>query len=292
MTEDILSSDVFYLTAANARLEEGANKRYLLRIARGGDCASESGVTVKISDLTAKYGKDYTVSVYGGEEAYNPDGNQSLIERMEGEEYTESELKTEEEYAEMLKNDEELQQATEQGVQKAIDYIEEQSGLLSAEEAADGDGETLSVSPLQRARAAYTGVEGAPQAVTSTTDTVQQIQQMANVVTNVVVGATLTVGFAEGEKEKYIAIDVDDNDEGDGDRRFFFMLANPYGTTTNSASSSCAFTIADDEVQPPSKVGFTEETYSAEGDSVTVEIKREGALTVAKSDVPCACRLG
>ncbi len=292
MTEDILSSDVFYLTAANARLEEGANKRYLLRIARGGDCASESGVTVKISDLTAKYGKDYTVSVYGGEEAYNPDGNQSLIERMEGEEYTESELKTEEEYAEMLKNDEELQKATEQGVQKAIDYIEEQSGLLSAgqaEEAADGDGETLSVSPLQRARAAYTGVEGAPQAVTSTTDTVQQIQQMANVVTNVVVGATLTVGFAEGEKEKYIAIDVDNNDEGDGDRLFFFMLANPYGTTTNSASSSCAFTIADDEVQAPSKVGFTEETYSAEGDSFTVEIKREGALnTIAAAHLTTA----
>ena len=35
MTEAILSSDVFYLTAANARLEEGANKRYLLRLARG-----------------------------------------------------------------------------------------------------------------------------------------------------------------------------------------------------------------------------------------------------------------
>ena len=214
-------------------------------------------------------------------EAYNPNDNESLIERMEGEEYTESELKTEEEYAEMLENDEEMQQATQKGIQDVIDYMEEESGLLSAEQAkkaANEDGETLSVSPLQQARAMYTGVEGVPQTVTSTTDTMQQIQQMANVVTNVVVGASLTVDFAAGESEKYIAIDVNDNNKGDGDRHFFFMLAAPYGTTTNSASSSCAFTIADDEEQAPSKIGFTEETYSAEDDSVTVEIKRDGAL--------------
>lgn len=40
MTEEILSSDVFYLTAANAQLSEGANERCYLRIGRGGDSLS------------------------------------------------------------------------------------------------------------------------------------------------------------------------------------------------------------------------------------------------------------
>ncbi|MDD6763498.1 MAG: Calx-beta domain-containing protein, partial [Clostridiales bacterium] len=282
--EDILSSDVFYLTAANARLNEGANERYLLRLARGGDCDSESGVTVKISDLTAKYGRDYTISVYGSDvEADSPENNESLIERMEGEEYTESELKTEEEYAEMLKENDELREQTADAVQNAVDYIEEESGALESESSsADSDNstadETVSINPLQQARQTYTGVSGEPQRITSTTDTMQQIQQMANVITNAVVGANITVDFAAGESEKYISIDVKENHEGDGDRYFYLMLAAPYGTTTNSAASSCAVTIIDDEEQAPSEIGFAEKAYSASGDSVTVEITREGAL--------------
>ncbi|MGN1086475.1 MAG: hypothetical protein ACI4Q5_05530 [Porcipelethomonas sp.] len=51
MTEEILSSDVFYLTAANAQLSEGANERYYLRIGRGGDSLSAASVNVKIAEM-------------------------------------------------------------------------------------------------------------------------------------------------------------------------------------------------------------------------------------------------
>ena len=74
-----------------------------LRLGRGGDCSSASGVTIKISDLTAKYGEDYTISVVGSDaEVDTPDDNESLMERMEGEEYTESELVSEEDYLAQL----------------------------------------------------------------------------------------------------------------------------------------------------------------------------------------------
>ncbi len=285
MEEGILNSDVFYLTASSAQLKEGANERYLLRLARGGESATDSTATIKIADLSARYGKDYTISVVGSDaEVDNPSDNESLIERMEGEEYTETELKTEEEYSEMLENDEELQKATEQGVQDVIDYLEDASGVLSTENTNEGEAtptdgsETVSTDPLQQARATFTGVEGEPQNVTSTTDTMQQIQQMANVMTNAVVGATLKVDFAAGESEKYIAIDVKDNNDGDGYRYFFLMLGAPEGTTTNSASSSCSLTIVDDEEQAPAKVSFTESSYDVSEDSVTVEIKRDSAL--------------
>lgn len=319
--DDILSTDVFYLASASAQLQEGANERYLLRIARGGDCASASGVTVKIADLTAKYGEDYTISLVGDDtEVDNPENNESLIERMEGQEYTESELLDEEEYMAKLQDDDELYNATVDAYNSAINYIESESGILPEQteeaeetetatemtdastesvtepeetntdeaEADAGRGETaaevtdsaeqVNTNPLQQARSVYTGVSGEPQRVTSTTDTYAQIQQMANVITNAVVGATLTVDFAEGESEKYIAIDVLDNGDGDGDRYFYLMLAAPYGTTTNSAASSCAVTILDDEEQAPSEISFTQGEYSAEGDSVTVEITRTGAI--------------
>lgn len=396
--EDILSSDVFYLASTNAQLYEGANERYLLKLARGGDASSASGVTVKISDLTAKYGEDYTISVVGSDaEVNDPDDNESLIERMEGEEYTESELVSEEEYLAQAEDNDELYNGTVEAVNDAIEYIESESGVAEeseenaeavqedggqeqpAEEAGESTeneygaveqqiqgpfvpeipvlepasgtetsdsvpeeesrdtaandveqvdtqtaeavqpftqlgkiaddaetgnetetaadtsgttvqtaetayGETVSTDPLQQARSIYTGISGEPQEVTSTTDTFRQIQDMANVVTNAVVGATLTVDFAEGESEKYLAIDVNDNGDGDGIRYFFLMLAEPYGTTTNSAASSCAVTILDDEEQAPSVVSFTESSYHPEGDTLTVEIVREGALnTIAEA---------
>ena len=313
--EEILASDVFYLTAGAATLEEDGGT-YLLRIARGGDCASYSGVTLRIADFTAKYGKDYTVSLLeGGEKADSPRENESLLEQMEGSEYTETPLLTEEEYAEMLASDSELQTQMEQGVQDAIDYIESQvsdgeaaekepytledvkAAVTEQTDAAEEETSAAAVketpatpvnnagNDLQAARALYTGIDAEPQKVTGSADTLQQIQDMADVISKAVVGATLQVEFAPGESEKHIAIHVKDNNRGDGDRYFYFMLSEPTGTTTNSAASSCAFTILDDEEQTPSQVSFTQSVYQAEDgqDTVSVEIVRKGALNTIAS---------
>lgn len=302
MEQDILSNDVFYLATASAQLREGAGERYLLRLARGGDASTAAGVTVKISDLTAKYGRDYTISILDSKEKVeNPSDNESLLEMMEGEEYTESELVTEADYLSQMEEDDELYQATVDAYNDAIEYIESESGVdvsedpdtentpaAQPEESVEGEnsdvGATEYTDPLQQARSLFTGISGQPQQVTSTTDTFQQIQDMANVITNAVVGATLTVDFAAGEQEKYLVIDVKNNWEGDGTRYFYLMLGAPYGTTTNSAASSCAFTILDDEEQAPSVVELGESSYYAEGDTLTIEVVRDGALnTIAEA---------
>lgn len=99
MTEEILSSDVFYLTAANAQLSEGANERYYLRIGRGGDSFSVARVNVKIADLTAKYGEDYEIYLLDGDtEVENPEDNQSFVEMMEDEECTVTPIIEEDEF--------------------------------------------------------------------------------------------------------------------------------------------------------------------------------------------------
>lgn len=120
---------------ASAQLREGAGERYLLRLARGGDASTAAGVTVKISDLTAKYGRDYTISILDSKEKVeNPSDNESLLEMMEGEEYTESELVTEEDYLSQMEEDDELYQATVDAYNDAIEYIESESGVDVSED--------------------------------------------------------------------------------------------------------------------------------------------------------------
>ncbi|MBR4720577.1 MAG: S-layer homology domain-containing protein [Clostridia bacterium] len=274
--DSILESDVFYLASTTAKLNEGANERYLLRVARGGDAAEEAGVNIKISDMTAKYGKDYTVSVFGtGETVKNAAESKSLMEMMDGEEYTQSELKSDEEFYGIMEGDEELQKQTEEAMQGAVDYIEEKSGLkdsvsdYTADDVSDDYAEVLKL---------YSGVEAYPQKLTSSTDTMQQIQQMANVVTDAVIGADLVLNFEVGEKEKYLVIDVKDNNKSDGDRYFYIMLGAPFGSTTNSAASSCALTIADDEEQEEAKISFSEKKYTADGKNLQITVTRKGAI--------------
>lgn len=195
---------------------------------------------------------------------------------MEGEDYTVTPMIEEDEFNEMAEEDVELQQSAQEAINESVKFIEESAGLTPAE-SADGS-ETVSIDPLQQARATYTGLDGEPQNVTATQDTFLQIQEIADVLTTAVVGANLKVDFAEGEDSKYIVIDVDDNLKGDGDRYFYLMLSDPSGTTTVSAASSCAMTIMDDEEQAPSEVSFGECYFNESYDTLTVEIKRNGAI--------------
>lgn len=280
MTEEILDSDVFYMASSVIRLEEGAGARYYVRIGRGGDCVSAASVNVKIADLTAKYGEDYEISLLGSKEKVeNPENNKSLLERMEGEDYTETPMIDSEEASEKFSEDEELQNGAVESLNETVAYIEEAAGLSgeTAAETADGS-ETVSTNPLQQARAAYTGIDGEPQNVTASQDTYQQIQQIADVLTTAVVGANLRVDFDEGVSSRYLVIDVKDNDEGDGNRYFYLMLSSPEGSTTISSASSCAGTIVDDEEQAASEVSFGDYSINEEKDTLTVEINRTGAI--------------
>ena len=269
--EDILANDLFYLASTSATLREGANETYLLRVGRGGGAETESSVLIKISDMTAQYGKDYTVSVPDGSaKVVVPENNCSLMDLIAGQSFELTELKDEEDAEAIFAEDEDGMAAAEAGVLEALNYLTERSGV-------DFDADALD--PVQQARNLYTGVEGSSQRVTATEDMFQQIQDIADVMTEVVPGAGVVLTYAPGETEKLLEITVKDNHESDGDRMFFLILSETEGTTTNSAASSCAFTIADDEEAVLSVISFSAETYSEiEDGMVTVTLHREGAL--------------
>lgn len=270
--EDILANDLFYLASTSATLREGANETYLLRVGRGGGAETESSVLVKISDVTAEYGKDYTVSVLDGSAKVEvPEGNVSLMDLIAGQPFELTELKDENEAEAILTEDEEGMAAAEAGVAEALNYLAERSGLA--------DAELAELDPVQQARNLYTGIDGSSQHVTASENTLQQLQRVANVMTEVVPGAGVVLTFAPGETEKLLEITVKDNDESDGDRMLYVILAETDGSTTNSAASTCAVTIADDEEQILSVVSFSQDTYSEITDGMaTVTLHREGAL--------------
>ena len=270
--EEILNSDVFYLASTAATLQEGANASYLLRVGRGGAAESESSVLIKISDMTAQYGTDYTVAAQdGAAEVVLPEENFSLLDLFQGTEYEQSELKPEDEAEALLNEDPEAMEEAQRNYAEAFNILADLAGI-------EGDGET-ELDEVSQARNLFTGVEGTNQHLTTSGDSMQQLQDVADLMTTLVPGAEIRLTFAPGEKEKFLLITPKDNHEGDGDRTFYLILSDPTGTTTNSAASSCACTIADDEAQTPSVMRFSQDTFTEIRDGMLrVTVEREGAL--------------
>ena len=384
--EDILDHDVFYLATQSAAIPENGGGVYLLRVGRGGSADSESTVLVKIADMTAKYGEDYIVRVRDERtKVENPEDNLSLMEMIEGSDFEQQTISDSDDFADMMENDPDAQAAYQEGVEAALDFLDEASGLkekyseenpysealaeLYGEEqpedtsptepveagddsttpaaleldvdiapaeheetdpaegagssgdaeaapddvySVDADVEAIPVEdkdadlyagaipavkngeiitivgedegedydPVQAAANLFTGENATAQRLTTDGDMMQDLQSIANVMTNVVVGASVELTFAPGETEKYLEIVPKDNHKGDGDRMFYIILGAPSGTTTNSAASTCAFTIVDDEEQEPAVVSFSDAEYYYDGvsESVTVTVNREGAM--------------
>ena len=258
---EVLANDVFYLASTTAALQEGQNTNYLLRVGRGGSAESESSVLVRISDVTTKYGQDYTVRVKDGSGAVHvPENNDSLLDRMLNTPYEVTDLVDDEGAQERIANDPEAQASLREQI----------AALTGAQE---------DLSPVEQARNLYTGIDAGTQSVGTTQDMMQDLQQMADLMTSAVPGVELLLTFAPGETEKQLLIAPNDDNEGNGDRYFYVILSETEGSTTNSAVSTCAVTIYDDEEQAPSTLSFTQENYSEiEDGMVTVTVRREGAL--------------
>ena len=98
--------------------------------------------------------------------------------------------------------------------------------------------------------------------------------------TDAVVGTSTELVFRPGEREKYLEIVPIDNRIGDGNRMFYIVLGPPSGTTTNSAASTCAVTILDDEPREIAAVSFASDLFvhNPGNETVTVTVERIGDL--------------
>ena len=273
MPEEILSADTFYVGTTSADLQEDYAAPYLLKIGRGGDAAEKASVTLKITDATASYDKDYKVSCQGKfftKKADNPKDNESLLDIIaENEILSETPIGDDEDQAESM------QQAVEEIKEKVAAEDEE-----AAKEETASEIEEQPANVLRDAKEAMSGETSDRGDVTASgNDLVDVLSQTANSLTNLVQGATLQVDFAAGEAEKYVEIATIDNDESDGDRIFYVTLAEPSEGYTNSMVSESMFTITDDEPLQNAVISFEKASYTTKGGKLTVVVKREGAIS-------------
>ncbi|MDR1692623.1 MAG: hypothetical protein LBR72_04630, partial [Oscillospiraceae bacterium] len=275
---EILAGSLFYIKTTDANLAENAGAVYLLPIGRGGDPSGPASVSVRISDMTAKYGSDYLVR-FRGKKPLNPPDNESILEIIaessENGELTESPFVSEEEFADLLESVEDPaieEPAVEEPVAEPPAEEEYTIEALPAFE------ETLVPgNPINAAKELYSGRPSDRVPMTTDGDMLTQLQEMADMMTLSVVGATIEVPFAPGESEVFLELEPLDNGDSDGDRSFMVMLSEGYGGT-NSALANSLFTITDDEAYRPALFSFTEPVYNEADGEAAVTIAREGAI--------------
>jgi len=306
LTEDQIDDSAipensFYFATAESELPENAEAASLLKIVRGGSAADAASVRLQLIDITAKYGKDYQLSIYQADEKDKPaeiNGGQSLFEKIQE---NESSLQ---EYNE---SDEALQSVKDQTASAVTDAAQTDQTASASGETAQADQTdsasagtttadntsavkensldlTENMTPIQ-AKEAYTGI--ASDRVSADGETQAQLDAMSDVLAaspystedlvNALGNAETTLDFAAGEKFKYLKIKTIDNADGDGDRISQFILSAENGTVSDE-HNSFKLTVKDNEAQQPATVSFSAESYSSGDGFLTVEVNREGAL--------------
>lgn len=320
IAEEVKEDNLFWLASAEVEMQEDSDSHYLVRIGRGGDISQEASVVVKMSDITAKYGKDYKVYLYNGglfNEAAKDKDALSVMEMIEGQDYTEFEVNDTEELMQDIEDGVVSGSAISEGIAKGLneavavnkaskgednsDYIEAANSaeVLEAEafdnsEVTEKENEVSSeesnkdtdLSTLAGAKQAFTGIESdrvKPKASMDIIDQFEQLQayqDVADTISDAMTGATIKVDFAEGETDKYIEIVPINNNESDSTRIFNITIGDPEGNYTVSAYSTAVAKIVDDEPVVKAKVSFasTMVTPDTGKDYARVTLRREGGL--------------
>lgn len=319
--DEVKESNLFYLASSDIEMEENSDGHYLVRIGRGGDVSQEASVVVKMSDITAKYGKDYKVYLYNGglfNEADKDKDAKSVMEMIDGQDYTEFEINDTEELVQDIADGVISGSAVSEGIAKGINEAvaankaakgEDNSNYIEAAEdvqvieanafdnsvVAEAETETTSyeaaedskdLNSLAGAKQAFTGIESdrvKPKASMDIVDQFEQLQayqDVADTISDAMTGAELKVEFDEGESDKYIEIVPIDNSESDSTRVFNITIGDPEGEYTVSAYSTAVAKIADDEEQVKAKVSLAAEmaTPNDDEDFARITITREGGI--------------
>ena len=295
--EQYIEDGAFYFASASAEIEENAGHGYLLKVCRFGDATTAQSVRLVMTDVTASYGKDYTVKLYGesGASVENAKESQSMLEYLETNETEEynyadaiidgtigaSDQLTEEEQSALELNDSE-KQAVEVMSQEVLASLsgEEETSAASAEPTGSG-------SALAAARENAVGLadDRAPMSYTLPEDSGLQndstgyMQDGISEVSEELNAAYLTLDFAAGETEKTVMITPKDNDKSDGTLQTGFALEGVDDAIVSGMYGNFTLKILDDEPYVPDVIEFGAAAYTPQDGYVTVTVKRSGSLT-------------
>lgn len=287
VTEEVQNGAFFYIGSQNIQFSENSDKKYLMMVGRGGSAGDEASIAVQITDVSAVYGENYTMGVFGEEDAeilVSEDHSSYVQTLMNAVALEETPIMSEEEVQALA---EELE--AEQAAQDALDSaIPEQT---------EGEETTLtgsSTNPLAAARDRYTGKDSTrPSAVDSTSDpasdeatpepevlTPEQQQAMANeVAEEKAAKVDLTLTFAPGETQKYLIFTPKYSSAGDGDGIFNLTLQAPSaGYQVCGEIGGTYGIVVDENPDGGAEVYFAQSSVTATGDAAEIVVKRKGRM--------------
>ena len=183
ISEEIKNSGEFYVATPNINMVEGSGTKYAATIKRGGDNLEAASVRLTLLDITAQYGKDYTIEVpdkgFFERDVENKRGAKSIYALARENDGKLDEVNGLDEIAAMNMTDEEIQEMYDESVEalsedlsvEIQEYVEEkaaEAGLSVEEvlEALNEDSkaqETVETYPDEPVEAADEAIEDALQ---------------------------------------------------------------------------------------------------------------------------------
>ena len=148
ISEEIKNSGEFYVATPNINMVEGSGAKYAATIKRGGDNLEAASVRLTLLDITAQYGKDYTIEVpdkgFFERDVENKRGAKSIYALARENDGKLDEVNGLDEIAAMNMTDEEIQEMYDESVEalsedlsvEIQEYVEEKAAEagLSVEE--------------------------------------------------------------------------------------------------------------------------------------------------------------
>ncbi len=267
VTEETKATNVFYFGSTNLTVSEKSEVSRLLRICRGGEAAEEASVTVKFGDYSAVYGENYTVDLYKGDgvltlNPYSLSVVDFLVENADS--FTEF---TEEEVAEEEK--EMLEQLVENGGADIRDVNGNLISTMSLTKPEDADDEEAADQETDEEKADYV----------MSVEQEQPQEEFDSNMSDYMAAAQVKLTFAPGETEKYIVINPLYSPEAQGNAQVEITLDNPSaGMYLPDEGFLSVMTIADEDEVAPAVLSIADTELSADGDTVTITVTREGAI--------------
>ncbi len=253
---------VFGLGTQQAEVEE--HGKYILTVFRQGDLSNEQTVVLYSTDVSAKYGEDYRIIADNTEE--------TPMENTIFESYAdEDKAKESEENVDYVQSviDSSTSEDTDQTIEE---YLDENSEDETKEPDAAEEGSTLA-----KMKEEQTGVKSRTLTDTPLASLQSQILPNMSVENGYETSSETSIKFAPGEESREIVFEIIDDKKSEGDEIFQLILETSDENTSVIDPSQCGIVIKDDEPIEHSKLSFTQNEYTSDGEKATVTVKREGA---------------
>ncbi len=175
-------------------------------------------------------------------------------------------------------DDEEEEDADEPSEAYVLDNASETAAENNTSDS--DDNKTGGMSELAKLKYAQTGVptrEGTASEINTAQDIMQQIIGAISpeYMSQIPYTAEQTIYFEPEESEAYVTFRLYDNNESDGARSFSITIVDTSDNVETYQCNSTSVIIEDDEETDPSRISFSQDTFTANNNIAQVTVKRE-----------------